>query len=119
MGFSQSPGGEKSTMWWSDTDRNIPISTRYRFSAMVRPSSESGSASGVCEYKAFIWKRTSRLELVDEATNVVAAIVHDMAFDHSKRGSLEVLVSYGPNFNLIALTTFLTICERLKEDAEH
>lgn len=105
-------------MWWSDTDRNIPISTQYRFSAMVRPSGGSVSVRSVGVSKTFIWKRTSRLELVNEATNVVAAIVHDMGFDHPKRGSLEVLASYGPEFNLIALTTFLAICERLKEDAE-
>lgn len=109
MGVLQSINGKSSTIWWSDTDHSIPISKMYRFSAMVQPS-----GGGEIVHKIFIWKRTSVLELVDEATSSVAALAPDMTLDQPKLGSLEVLVPYGPDFNLIALTTFLTVCERLR-----
>lgn len=111
IGILKSPNGESSTMWWSDTDRKIAISKLYRFSAVVHAGNGSDSV-----YKTFVWKRASRLELVDEATNNVAAIAPEVTFDHPKIGSLEVLVPYGLDFNLIALTTFLSICERLKDE---
>jgi hypothetical protein len=109
MGVLKSINGESTTIWWSDTDRSIPISTMYRFSAMVQPS-----GGGEIVHKIFIWKRSSVLELVDEATSSVAALAPNVTFDQPTLGSLEVLVPYGPDFNLIALTTFLTVCERLR-----
>ncbi|KAJ6104394.1 hypothetical protein N7523_010714 [Penicillium sp. IBT 18751x] len=111
MGVSKSSSGESSTIWWSDTDRSIPVSKMYRFSAKVQPS-----GGGEIVHKIFIWKRTSGLELVDEATSTIAAVAPDMRLDQPKLGSLEVLVPYGPDFNLIALTTLLTVCERLREE---
>jgi hypothetical protein len=99
--------------------QNTPISIQYRFTALVYfPPQASGSLSNASGPRLFIWKRTSRLVLVDEETDTVAAIVHDVTTASTKCGTLQILVPFGDNFNLTALTTFLTICEKLQMDSK-
>lgn len=119
IGYAKSPNGKLSISWWSDMHQNTPISIQYRFSALVHfPPQASGNLSNASGPRVFIWKRQSRLMLVDEETDTVAAIVHDITTVSTKCGTLQILVPLGDNFSLTALTTFLTICEKLRKDSK-
>lgn len=119
IGYAKSPSGKLTTLWWADIHQNTPISIQYRFTAWVYfPPHASGSLSNASGPRLFIWKRTSRLMLVDEETDTVAAIVHDITTVSTKCGTLQILVPFGDNFSLTALTTFLTICEKLRKDSK-
>ncbi|OQD68495.1 hypothetical protein PENANT_c308G07197 [Penicillium antarcticum] len=119
IGYAKSLGGKQNTLWWSDMDQNTPISSQYRFTAFVYfPSQASGTLSNASGPRHFIWKRTSRLILVDEETDTVAAIAHDITTVSTNCGTLHILVPFGDNFSLTVLTTFLTICEKATENTK-
>lgn len=118
IGYAKSPGGKLSTLWWADKHQNTPISIQYRFTALVYfPPYASGSLSNASGPRLFIWKRTFRTMLVDEETDTVAAIVHDITTVSTKCGTLQILVPFGDNFCLTAFTTFLTFREKLQKDS--
>lgn len=119
IGYAKSPDGKLSTLWWADKHQNTPVSIQYRFTALVYfPPHASGSLPNASGPRLFTWKRTSRLMLVDEETDTVAAIVHDIPTVSTKCGTLQILVPFGENFCLSALTTFLTFREKLQKDSK-
>jgi hypothetical protein len=73
--------------------QNTPISIQYRFTALVYfPPQASASLSNASGPRLFIWKPTSRLILVNEETDTVAAIVHDVTTASTKCGTLILSV---------------------------
>jgi hypothetical protein len=119
IGYAKSPSGKSSISWWSDMHQNTPISIQYRFTTLVHfPPQANGNLSNASGPRLFIWKRKSRLMLVDEETDTVVALVHDITTVSTKCGTLQILVPFGDNFSLTALTTFLTICEKLQKDSK-
>lgn len=114
VGFKCDTSGIPSALWWSDVQYNTPFSIQYRFTAAIHlPSQVISDFSEAWRPRVFTWKNKSRLMLVDEETDTVAAIFEDVKTDSTKCGTLQVLVPFDDNFYLTALTSFLAVYERL------
>jgi len=103
-------------------DPKIPISVQYRLLARLRNPVDpfaiiSGPVNSVSS-QPFYWRGGSDWKLVHEATGNVAAIVRDVDLAANKYGSIEILMSYGETFSIIVVSSYLTVCEKLKREAK-
>jgi hypothetical protein len=115
IGYAKNPGGKLSLLWWSDLDQDVPVSMQYRFSAVVcLPPQTMGNWPNTNALRRFIWKNKLRFMLVDEETDTVTAIVDGITAEAAQCWTLQILVPFGDDFALIALTSFLSICVKLK-----
>jgi hypothetical protein len=85
-----------------------------RFTAAVRVPDTTGAIVSV--QRRFIWKRTSGHTLVDEETNETAAMMHGMAFGLGKCFVLETQVSYGNAFEVLMVTSAMSIYENQRRE---
>lgn len=119
----RTPTGEMETIWWAaGVDPKIPISVQYRLLARLRNPVDpfaiiSGPVNSLSS-QSFYWRGGSDWKLVHEATGNVAAIVRDVDLAANKYGSIEILMSYGDTFSVIVLSSYLTVCEKLKREAK-
>ncbi|KAJ5660054.1 hypothetical protein N7507_006505 [Penicillium longicatenatum] len=119
----RTPTGKLETIWWAaGLDPKIPISVKYRFLARLRNPADplaiiSDPVNSVSS-QPFYWKGGSDWMLFHEASGTVAAVVRDVDLTAGKYGSLEFLVSYGDTFPTTVLSTYLTVCEKLKREAK-
>lgn len=119
MAMSKTPDGDRETLWWSAMDSETSIATQYRIMARVRNANPLNiTGLSLTSPRPFVWRSSSDWKLIDELTENVAAVAHDVDLSAGRYGSIEILMSYGDNFTLIALTSYLTICEKLKRDAK-
>lgn len=119
----RTPTGDMDTIWWAaGVDPKIPISVQYRFQARLRnPVDPFAVISGPVNSgnpEPFYWQGGSEWKLVHEATGNVAAIVRDVDLAARKYGSIDVLMSYGDTFSIIVLSSYMTVCERLKRETK-
>ncbi|KAJ6006350.1 hypothetical protein N7451_004294 [Penicillium sp. IBT 35674x] len=119
----KAPTGEMDIIWWAaNLDPKIPISIQYRFLARLRnPMDPFAIISGPVNSmnaQPFYWRGGSEWKLVHEATGNVAAIVRDVDLAACKYGSIDILMPYGDTFGIIVLSSYMTICERLKREAK-
>lgn len=118
------PTGEMETIWWAaGLDPKVSISVTYRFAARLRnPVDPFAVISGPVNSASpqhFYWKGGSDCwKLVHEETNNVAAVLCDVDLAACKYGSIEILMSYGDTFSIIVLSSYVTICEKLKREAK-
>ena len=99
VGFVHSLNDQTSALWWSDVHQDTPISIHYRLTAPIHlPPQAIGASSDTTRLRVFIWKNISRLMLVDEETDTVAAMFDDATMDPTKCGTLQVLVPFDDNF---------------------
>lgn len=96
-----------SAAWWTRSIQNS--ATQYRFAAMI-PSNTIGESLELKVPRTFAWMKSSSLTLVDEETGSVAAVCANHGF--SEGDSLEITASYGSEFPLIALSTYLVLLEK-------
>ena len=66
--------------------------------------------------RPFIWKHTSSLVLMDEETGQTAAALHGMAFGLAKCFVLEIQVPYGYGWDLLIVTSAMTIYESRRRE---
>ncbi|KAJ5281289.1 hypothetical protein N7478_006661 [Penicillium angulare] len=117
--MTKTSNGDKETLWWSAMDQETLMTTQYRIMARVHDANPLNIAGlSLTSPRPFIWGSSSGWKLVDELTGNVAAIARDVELSAGKYGSVEILMSYGDNFTLIALTSYLAICEKLKREAK-
>lgn len=120
--FIRMPTGEMDVIWWAaGLDPKIPITVQYRFQARLRDPGDpfaiiSGPVNSMSS-QPFYWQGGSEWKLVHEATGNVAAIVRDVDLAARKYGSIDILMSYGDTFSIIVLSSYMTICERLRREA--
>jgi hypothetical protein len=105
--------GEKMTVaWWTRPTRDSPRAVQYRFVAMVdQPEMIEQEPMGKTP-RMFVWMKSSNLVLLEEETRTIAALVHETTSDPSECGTLEIIVSYGNDFNLIVLSTLVALLEK-------
>jgi hypothetical protein len=106
-------GGRMVVAWWTRPTRDSLAAVQYRFVAMVdrQPDAVEQESTGKTP-RAFVWMKSSALVLLEEETRTVAASFHESTLDTSKCGTLEITLSYGNDFNLIVLTTFVALFEK-------
>ena len=67
--------------------------------------------------RPFAWKqRSAAKELVDEETSQTAVVMRDIAFGMTKCFVLEILAPYGYGFELMVLTTAVTMYESQRRE---
>ncbi|KAJ5340327.1 hypothetical protein N7541_009451 [Penicillium brevicompactum] len=109
---SHNLGGKMAVAWWTGSTRDSPRAVQYRFAAMVDQPEMIEQEPIVKTPKTFVWMKSSDLVLLEEETRTIAALVHETTSDPSKCGTLEIIVSYGNDFNLIVLSTLVALFEK-------
>ncbi|KAJ6006994.1 hypothetical protein N7499_000656 [Penicillium canescens] len=106
--------GKMFVGWWSKSTRDAPSDVQYRFAAMIEPPpGVNGVQSSTTKIPhSFKWIKASSLTLLDEETGNVVALVHENVSNSTACGTLEMVVSYGDEFDLIALSSFIAIFEK-------
>jgi hypothetical protein len=123
-GFFKAPNkshqshGKMSVVWWSKSPRDASSDAQYRFAAMIEaPPGMNGVQTSTTRIPhSFKWIKASNLVLLDEDTGNVVGIVHENASDSTACCTMEIVASYGDDFNLIALSTFVALFERQLRD---
>lgn len=106
--------GKMFVAWWSKSTRDAPSDVQYRFAAMIEPPpGVNGMQSSTTKIPhSFKWIKAASLVLLDEVTGNVVALVHENVSDSTACGALEMVVSYGDEFDLIALSSFIALFEK-------
>ncbi|KAJ5740783.1 hypothetical protein N7493_000655 [Penicillium malachiteum] len=119
MAYMKDSFGARSTLWWSAMSPKASILEQFRFMAKVQNANPLGiSGLSLTSPRPFIWECASDWKLVDELTGNVTAVAHNVNSASGQHGSLEILMTYGDTFSLIALTSYITRCEKWKRDAK-
>ena len=106
-------GGNMTVVWWTRSTRDSPCAVQYRFAAMVEQQPDMIADELIVKTpRTFTWIKSSNFVLREEETGTVAALVHENPSDSSKCGTLEMIASYGNDFNLIVLSTFVAFFEK-------
>lgn len=116
VGIFKTPSDKTSIVWMSITPMKHQQQSWYRFNASVR-NSDTTTTSSTKMKRSFIWKDNSPTPLlVDEETRVVAAAFHEHPHSLDKCGVMDVTTNYGPEFGVVALTTYLALYEKRRRD---
>lgn len=96
-------------------EADASLASKYRFMAKVQNANPLDiSGFSVTSPRPFVWGRMGDgvWRLVDEFTGNVAAVVYDEEPSLGNPGTLEILMAYGEVFSLIAVTSYVTLCEK-------
>ena len=85
-----------------------------RFTATVPVQDTTGATIRV--QRPFVWKHTSNLMLIDEETGQTAAVFHGLAYGLKKCCVLEIQQSYGYGWELLIVTSAMTIYEKQRRE---
>ncbi|KAJ5297509.1 hypothetical protein N7508_007758 [Penicillium antarcticum] len=103
--------------WWSKSTCDAPSEVQYRFAAMIEPPPGINDEHSTTKIShSFKWIKTSSLVLLDEETGNAVAVVHEKTSDSITCGILEMVASYGDEFNLIALSSFVALFDKQRRD---
>ena len=96
----------------------IKMTLDGRFIATVSVPDNTGAFVSV--RRSFKWNHTSSLILVDVETKQTAAVMHGLAFGLAKCFVLEIQVSFGYSFEVLLVTSAMTMYENLRrENSKH
>ncbi|RMJ26889.1 hypothetical protein PHISP_02258 [Aspergillus sp. HF37] len=119
VGFGD-PGPSPNAVAWEDLAAQNLMASKYRVEMTIeRDSLENESSSGDRRRRSFLWKCpifSHDMKLFDEKTETVVALFNSCSslFNLRKAGRIEIYQSYGPDFDLMVLTTALGLAEDLR-----
>ena len=121
MAFTKDVTGEPYTLWWSAMEADVSLASKYRFMAKVQNANPLDiSGFSVTSPRPFVWGRMGdgAWRLVDEFTGNVAAVAYGEEDSLGNPGTLEILMTYGEVFSLIAVTSYVTLCEKGRREGK-